>query len=45
MEETERANEQFKHVLRLNPHVAGYASEEENTFVPFPEGDKEKYIA
>jgi len=40
----ERANEQFKHVLRLNPYVAGYASEEENTFVSFPTGDKEKYI-
>lgn len=40
----ERANEQFKHVLRLNPHVAGYASEEENTYVPFPEGDREKYV-
>lgn len=40
----ERANEQFKHVLRLNPYVAGYASEEENTFVPFPEGHREKYI-
>lgn len=40
----ERANEQFKHVLRLNPYVAGYASEEEDSFVPFPVGDKEKYI-
>ncbi|MFA5025298.1 MAG: class 1 fructose-bisphosphatase [Candidatus Shapirobacteria bacterium] len=40
----ERANEQFKHVLRLNPHVAGYASEEEETFVPFPRDDKRKYI-
>jgi len=40
----ERANEQFKHVLRLNPYVAGYASEEEDTFVPFPVEGKEKYI-
>lgn len=40
----QRANEQFKHVLRLNPYVAGYASEEEESFVSFPSGDKEKYI-
>lgn len=40
----ERANEQFKHVLRLNPHVGGYASEEEDTYVPFPEDSKEKYV-
>lgn len=40
----ERANEQFKHVLHLNPYVAGYASEEEETFVPFPVRGKEKYI-
>jgi len=40
----ERANEQFKHVLRLNPQVAGYASEEEDTFVPLASSDKEKYI-
>lgn len=40
----EEANEQFKGVLQLNPHVAGYASEEEDSFVSFPEGDKRKYI-
>lgn len=40
----DRANEQFKQVLKTNPHVAGYASEEEATFVSFPESDKGKYI-
>jgi fructose-1,6-bisphosphatase I len=40
----ERANEQFKHVLRLNPNVGGYASEEEETYVSFPQDSKEKYV-
>ena len=40
----DRANEQFKQVLKTNPNVAGYASEEETSFVPFPESDKGKYI-
>lgn len=40
----ERANEQFKHVLRWNPYVAGYASEEEETYVPFPIKGREKYV-
>jgi fructose-1,6-bisphosphatase I len=31
----DRANEQFKQILKSNPNVAGYASEEEETFVPF----------
>lgn len=40
----DRANEQFKHILKSNPHVAGYASEEEETFVSFSDGDHGKYI-
>jgi fructose-1,6-bisphosphatase I len=41
----ERANEQFKRVLELNPYMAGYASEEEDSFVSFPVDDKRKYVA
>ncbi len=39
------ANEQFKQRLRCNPHVAGYASEEEDDFVAFDNknGDS-KYV-
>lgn len=40
----ERANEQFKQILKLNPNVAGYASEEEDTFVPFNKDNRGKYI-
>lgn len=40
----ECANEKFKSVLRGNPYVAGYASEEESTFVSFDQGPRRKYI-
>ncbi|MFA6007521.1 MAG: class 1 fructose-bisphosphatase [Candidatus Shapirobacteria bacterium] len=40
----ERANEQFKNVLKNNHHVAGYASEEENSFVSFLPGVERKYV-
>ncbi|MBP6891836.1 class 1 fructose-bisphosphatase [Candidatus Shapirobacteria bacterium] len=40
----ERANEQFKQILKSNPNVAGYASEEEDTFVPFNKDNRGKYI-
>jgi len=40
----DRANVQFKQVLRLNPNVAGYASEEEDTYVPFNKDNRGKYI-
>lgn len=40
----DRANEQFKHVLRLNPYVAGYASEEEKSFVYFDDKQEGKYL-
>lgn len=39
-----RANEQFKQILKSNPNVAGYASEEEDTFVPFNKDNRGKYI-
>lgn len=38
------ANEKFKKVLQHNRHVAGYASEEEDSFVAFPQEDGRKYI-
>jgi fructose-1,6-bisphosphatase I len=40
----DRANEQFKQILKSNPNVAGYASEEEDTFVPFNKDNRGKYI-
>lgn len=41
----DRSNDQFKRVLQSNPYVAGYASEEESSFVPFPAGgDGRKYV-
>lgn len=40
----ERANEQFKEVLCSNPYVAGFASEEEESFVAFSPNEKGKYV-
>ncbi|HNY04354.1 MAG TPA: class 1 fructose-bisphosphatase [Candidatus Woesebacteria bacterium] len=40
----ESANERFKQILKSNPNVAGYASEEEDTFVPFNKDNRGKYI-
>lgn len=39
-----QANLDFKGILRTNPHIAGYASEEEEGFVAFENGDSRKYI-
>ncbi|MFA6814355.1 MAG: class 1 fructose-bisphosphatase [Candidatus Pacebacteria bacterium] len=40
----EQANRQFKDILSNNPYVAGFASEEEMTFVPFAPDSRSKYV-
>lgn len=40
----EKANWQFKDVFSRNPHVAGYASEEDESFTPFAENINRRYI-
>lgn len=40
----DRANEQFKQILKSNPNVAGYASEEEDTIVAFNKDNRGKYV-
>lgn len=40
----EQANILFKDILRANPNIAGFASEEEDDFVTFPNGEDRKYI-
>lgn len=40
----ERANDQFKNILLENPNVAGFASEEEETFVSFSKSDGGRYV-
>ncbi len=39
-----QANDLFKEVMSKDPHVAGFASEEETTFVPFKPDPKRKYV-
>ena len=40
----DQANQLFKDILRKNPYIAGFASEEEDDLVTFPNGEKRKYI-
>lgn len=40
----ELANTAFKDILSENPHVAGFASEEEENFILFKDGSDRKYI-
>ncbi|HQO51681.1 MAG TPA: class 1 fructose-bisphosphatase [Candidatus Woesebacteria bacterium] len=40
----DQANEQFKNILSKNFFVAGFASEEEESFVPFEPDPRRKYI-
>jgi len=40
----EKANQQFKDILANNDNVAGFSSEEEEGFVPYPNSEDGKYI-
>ena len=40
----DQANNRFKEILERNPYVAGFASEEEETYVPFEPDPKRKYV-